>query len=55
MSKLVKETDLKSVGACPLEGSIPSSRIWEISLKVKQSAVNRCIKVRFFYFPFMLQ
>ena len=29
----------------------PLSR--EISLKVKQSAVNRCIKVRFLYFPFI--
>lgn len=28
MSKLVKETDLKSVGIYSLEGSIPSSRIY---------------------------
>ena len=42
MSKLVKETDLKSVGACPLEGSIPSSRIYLIVVGLEASILNEC-------------
>lgn len=39
MSKLVKETDLKSVGVYPLEGSIPSSRIYALVAKLANAAV----------------